>query len=64
MGLVLNGARREIRTPDLRITNAPLYQLSYSGNLKPGGSIEELELMLKTTMACFQILYLFHYLND
>ena len=27
-----NGAGRETRTPDLRITNALLYQLSYSGN--------------------------------
>jgi hypothetical protein len=27
----MNGAARGIRTPDLRITNAPLYQLSYCG---------------------------------
>ena len=26
-----NGAAGVTRTPDLRITNAPLYQLSYSG---------------------------------
>jgi hypothetical protein len=26
-----SGADEGIRTPDLRITNAPLYQLSYSG---------------------------------
>ncbi len=26
-----NGAQRGSRTPDLRITNAPLYQLSYPG---------------------------------
>ncbi len=26
-----NGAARVTRTPDLRITNAPLYQLSYGG---------------------------------
>lgn len=26
------GAGEEIRTPDLRITNALLYQLSYTGN--------------------------------
>jgi hypothetical protein len=26
-----NGAIERIRTPDLRITNAPLYQLSYDG---------------------------------
>ena len=27
----INGAARGIRTPDLRITNAPLYRLSYCG---------------------------------
>ena len=27
------GAGEEIRTPDLRITNALLYQLSYFGNI-------------------------------
>ena len=29
--LILFGAARVARTPDLRITNAPLYQLSYGG---------------------------------
>src|SRR5689334_12679502 len=29
---ILKGAGEEIRTPDLRITNALLYQLSYTGN--------------------------------
>jgi hypothetical protein len=29
----VSGAARGIRTPDLRITNAPLYQLSYCGFL-------------------------------
>ena len=29
---VRNGAGRETRTPDLRITNALLYRLSYSGS--------------------------------
>ena len=28
---VFDGAGEEIRTPDLRITNALLYQLSYTG---------------------------------
>lgn len=28
----LNGADKRIRTSDLRITNAPLYQLSYIGS--------------------------------
>ena len=28
-----DGAGKRSRTPDLRITNALLYQLSYSGNL-------------------------------
>ena len=27
----INGADKKIRTSDLRITNAPLYQLSYAG---------------------------------
>jgi hypothetical protein len=31
--LVITGADEVIRTLDLRITNAPLYQLSYVGNL-------------------------------
>jgi hypothetical protein len=30
-GVLQNGAGEEIRTPDPRITNALLYQLSYSG---------------------------------
>jgi hypothetical protein len=29
------GAGEESRTPDLRITNALLYQLSYAGDMKP-----------------------------
>ena len=29
-----NGAENRIRTDDLRITNAPLYQLSYLGKFK------------------------------
>ncbi len=32
----LNGAGREIRTPDLRFTKPLLYQLSYTGNYGPG----------------------------
>ena len=31
------GAGEEIRTPDLRITNALLYQLSYTGSLNQRG---------------------------
>lgn len=33
MHLGLNGAGTGIRTSDLRITNAPLYQLSYAGSI-------------------------------
>ena len=32
MNHLLNGADKKIRTSDLRITNAPLYQLSYIGS--------------------------------
>ena len=32
MNPVFNGADKKIRTSDLRITNAPLYQLSYIGS--------------------------------
>ena len=31
----ISGAGEESRTPDLRITNALLYQLSYAGDMKP-----------------------------
>ena len=38
--LDLNGADRVTRTPDLRITNALLYQLSYVGTWKGGQYIQ------------------------
>ena len=33
---VATGAGEKSRTPDLRITNALLYQLSYAGGVKSG----------------------------
>lgn len=44
----LGGADRVIRTPDLRITNAPLYQLSYAGTWKGRKYMQILHLVQQT----------------
>ena len=55
-----NGAGEESRTPDLRITNALLYQLSYTGNqAKPTTRLRKQSLYfsgenLKTQEKLFQ----------
>ena len=44
-GVLCSGAGEKSRTPDLRITNALLYQLSYTGALRQSCRCKESEIL-------------------